>query len=365
MKKNLTIIASAVLALGMLFVTGCKPSTSGVGTEDVANWSGVDNYIGQDSTNQAQYEGILQIKADKAIDWWVITDRKGIVIQPDSIHPFDTKDKKEEKLSNLDYKSEIAQDKVINVHLSNTLNGHDKDVILWTYQPGQDKNQTYRGLIKVKADMGRLVKASGAKQVTMPVTTLLMSCNETNKDKATKKGDNNIETKNIPGTEKKGMQTGSGSGNYNITEIWPIKRESGTDNDIEGGVYKAVGDFHMEGLDIKEGTSLEVIFPADGDAFFLATKQPNRYNVGDTQSDVTLTTETAKKANDYLWCFKTQFNNSKFSKTPVWAVSSLGKYRYDASQNKIFNSKNNEVRYSNDPAYFIYGSDLVEAADEK
>ncbi|MBR4012028.1 MAG: hypothetical protein IKI98_04325, partial [Spirochaetaceae bacterium] len=75
MKKKLNIIVLLTLVVLTLFTFGCTKETELGNLEDTAKWNNMQS-LGGESQNK------LVIRADKyEIDWWVLTDMKGIVFE--------------------------------------------------------------------------------------------------------------------------------------------------------------------------------------------------------------------------------------------------------------------------------------------
>lgn len=280
MKKKLNIIVLLSLVVLTLFTFGCKKDAELGELEDTAKWNNMQS-LGGGSQNK------LVIRADDYdIDWWVLTDMKGIVFE--------------------DYTS-TSSEKSIPKGSEVTLTfdvDKNTNLLLWIAQDGRVPktkgsdgsalsagSKDFRGKVIVSPSQGYKVSDSGYREEVKPVGVINLQCNETGSDDI-EVGD----TKKINGVDCYG---GNFSGDYEITEIWPLEQS--------GAAWQPIDEliFYLEGDDIvKEGESIRVIYPAGKSVF--ALKQPSRF----TESDKEERKEKYNEQKNWYWCLRFEEGNT-------------------------------------------------------
>lgn len=268
MKKKLNIIVLLTLVVLTLFTFGCKKEAELGELEDTAKWNNMQS-LGGGSQNK------LVIRADEyEIDWWVLTDMKGIVFEDY------TKDSSERGIAK---GSEVTL--TFNVDKNTNL-------LLWIAQDdrvpkkgsdGSAGSKDFKGKVIVSPSQGYKVSDSGYREEVSPVGVVKLTCNETGTVAK------NVET-TINGTKCTG---GSWTGNYRITEIWPLSNKNGPQWEATEGLK-----FYLEGDNVvEEGESIKVIYPAGNSIF--AIKQPDRFAKNPTNADEI---EAKEKQVNWYWC---------------------------------------------------------------
>lgn len=278
MKKKFSIIA-LLLVLVVTFVTfGCT-NAEDLNLEDVDKWNDLQVMGSRDYTNS------IAIMADNApIDWWIITDEKGVVLEPNTDYTFKTYDvASSDPVSSPSESCDIPKGQ--NVCLKfNT----DKAIVVWIHQqtvaPKEytgDKDaakgtKDFRGRVDIKwADQGYEVKASKYREEVSQVGVVKITCNETAKGKTVS-----------------GCKNGKWTGDYSITEVWPLTNKNGPQWEAAEGLK-----FIFTDNPINEGESRRVIYPAGNSVF--AVKQPNRFAENPTTNEEQ---EAKEKQEDWYWC---------------------------------------------------------------
>lgn len=348
MKKILGIILLVALAL---VTFGCKPEAD-LGA-DARNWNNLQS-IGGNSQN------LLQIKASEFdIDWWVITDEKGIVIEDYNAYIVEPK---AEANNPVQQSSPIPQGTTIELKFNFEKN---TKVVLWIAQDERVPKNTkadgtqyeagskdYRGRIPVGPNQGYIAEDKGYREEMSPVAILELTCNETAK--------NNPNPGNlIPST--------NWNGNYRITEIWPLSqvKEDGEATPqwaaTEGLKFKL-----EEGNYIEEGETMKVIFPAETEVV-LAIKQPDRLteeeraatpkHKGDEAwyEDIKDYTTNGELHDNLWWCIKAAFPKHE----TLEFSSSECNARFVLSANHLYDKS------ALGATYIIDDADIVYAASEK
>lgn len=265
MKKKLNIIVLLTLVVLTLFTFGCKKEAELGELEDTAKWNNMQS-LGGGSQKK------LVIRADDYdIDWWVLTDMKGIVFEDY------TKDSSEKGIAK---GSEVTL--TFNVDKNTNL-------LLWIAQDdrvpkAKDSDgsalsagsKDFRGKVIVSPSQGYKVSDSGYREEVSPVGVVKLTCNETAKGKT-----------------KEGCIASSWTGDYRITEIWPLSNTNGPQWEATEGLK-----FYLEGDNVvEEGESIKVIYPVGNSIF--AIKQPDRFAENPTDEEE----KTAKaKQVDWYWC---------------------------------------------------------------
>lgn len=353
MKNKLNIFLALALLVLTVFTFGCKPEADLGG--DAKKWNNLQS-IGGKSQN------LLQIKADGYdIDWWVITDEKNIVIEDYDVSVKSAVEQEDgTKQETIEKSGKIVKGTTVELKFNFDKN---TNVILWigqdartpknkktdgtAYEPG---SKDYRGRIPVGPNQGYVAVDNAYKEEVSPVAILELTCNETGK------------TNTNPGTLKKG----SWSGNYRITEIWPLSQveEEGEATPqwaaTEGLKFKLEEDNYIE-----EGDTMKVIFPAEKEVV-LAIKQPDRLTDEERAAtpkfdgteawydDVKDYATNGELHDNFWWCINAAFpkhETLKFSSNDCNA-------RFVLSANHLYKSALGTT-------YIIDDADIVYAADEK
>lgn len=282
MKKTLTVLASAVLALSMLFVMGCKKDTD-LDMGKVKAW-------GKRNLNGESY--VIQINADKDdIDSWFITETNGVLLDDSNfkkivsgpIKKADDPDAPIVSDANLAYKGSVLNGNAIKVTFDAAKLPASKDVVVWVEsnkkEGSEGGNKIFRGRVQASTQTGRSIKLSGVPEITPAVGFVKVTCNETAGTKETKGQQVKI--------NKTTCYRGSWGGNYKITEIWPFEFNT------EKNKYVAVSGLKFTGLNIEEGHNLTIVYPAGVKSLF-ALKQPERFKPAES--------EAAGTQVNYYWC---------------------------------------------------------------
>ena len=333
MKKKLNIIVLLTLVVLTLFTFGCKKEAELGELEDTAKWNNMQS-LGGGSQNK------LVIRADDYdIDWWVLTDMKGIVF---------------EDFSGAESGGRIS----VNSEVTLTFDvEQNTNLLLWIAQSSRvpkakDSNglalnagsRDFKGKIIVSPSQGYKVSDSGYREEVSPVGVVKLICDET-KNGGSKSG-NGVNC--VPG---------HWNGNYRITEIWPLSQENAEWKATEG--LK----FILEGDDVVEETeSVKVIYPA-GESVF-ALKQPDRFSENDmTQGSSNYDDYTNQK--DWYWCVKFQEGNIEdgefgliIAHSEKEVKSSDCKYHFDTESKALTKSALGTT-------YIINDSDIVDGSSEK
>lgn len=347
MKKFLGIILLVALAL---VTFGCKPEAD-LGA-DAKNWNNLQS-IGGNSKN------LLRIEAKEYdIDWWVITDEKGIVIEDYDIEVLKSKDDAQTEIKQSE---KILKDTTIELKFNFEKN---TKVVLWIAQDERTPKNTkadgtqyeagskdYRGRIPVGPNQGYVAVDKDYREEMSPIAVLELTCNETAK--------NNPNPGNLePST--------NWNGNYRITEIWPLSQV------VENGEltpqWAATEDLKFkleEGNYIEEGDTMKVIFPAEKE-IVLAIKQPDRLTEEERAAtpkhegteawyeDVKGYKTNGELHDNFWWCINAEFpkhETLKFSSSECTA-------RFVLSANHLYKSALGAT-------YIIDDADIVYAASEK
>lgn len=265
MKKKLNIIVLLTLVVLTLFTFGCKKEAELGNLEDTAKWNNMQS-LGGASQNT------LVIKADDYdIDWWVLTDMKGIVFEN---YTKDSSEKGIAKGSEVTLTFDVDE---------------NTNLLLWIAQDervpkakGSDGSaliagsKDFRGKVIVSPSQGYKVSDSGYREEVSPVGVVKLTCNETAK-----------------GNTKDGCIASSWTGDYRITEIWPLSNTSGPQWEATEGLK-----FYLEGDNVvEEGESIKVIYPVGNSIF--AIKQPDRFAKNPTDAKEIAAKE---KQVDWYWC---------------------------------------------------------------
>ena len=268
MKKRFPIIA-LLLVLVVTFVTfGCKEATD-LNLEDVDKWNDLQILGSRD------LDHCIELKADnEAIDWWIITDENGIVLEPETDYEFVNSNG---GASSGEESSAIAKDSSIYLKFNT-----DNDIVVWIHQSnvapkeGEKGTKDFRGRVDIKwADQGYAVKASKYREEVSQVGVVKITCNET-----------------AAGKTLSGCRNGRWTGDYSITEVWPLTNKNGPQWEAAEGLK-----FIFTDNPINEGESRRVIYPAGNSVF--AIKQPNRFAENPTNPEEI---EAKQRQVDWYWC---------------------------------------------------------------
>lgn len=349
MKKKLGIILLVVLTL---VTFGCKVEGD-LNLEDTKKWNNLQS-IGGESRN------LLQIKAnDYDIDWWVITDEKGIVIENYEVSVKSAVEQEDgTKQETIEKYGKILKGTTVELKFEFAKN---TNVVLWMAQDervpklakaddGTDLpkgSKDYRGLIPVGPNQGYIAIDGAYREEVSPVGVVEVFCNETG---SVPKGS----SATINGKTCKG---GKWNGDYTITEIWPLSQNGAAWEAIEG--LKFIFD---EDKVINEGETVSVIYPAGSSVF--ALKQPSRF----TEEDMTEGSNNYNsyvKQKDWYWCVR--FEEGKLAdgflgEVPAHDIKPISSYdcvwHFDIVKNELTKSALGTT-------YIIDDADIVYAASEK
>lgn len=333
MKKKLNIIVLLTLVVLTLFTFGCKKEAELGELEDTAKWNNMQS-LGGGSQNK------LVIKADDYdIDWWVLTDMKGIVFGD---YTKDSLEKGIAKGSEVTLTFDVDQ---------------NTNLLLWIAQgkrvpktKGSDGSalnegsKDFRGKVIVSPSQGYKVSDSGYREEVNPVGVVKLICDET-KVGGSKSG-NGVT-----------CDPGNWNGDYRITEIWPLSQENAEWKATEG--LK----FILEGDDVVEETeSVKVIYPAGQSVF--ALKQPDRFTEADMKVGST-NYDSYNEQKDWYWCAKFQEGDSEIGEFGLIiahdekeVLSSKCKYHFDITSGTLTKSALGTT-------YIINDSDIVDGSSEK
>lgn len=357
MKKTLGIILLVALTL---VTFGCKKIDDLGNTKDVPKWNSMESLGGNS-------EKLLDIRAEKhAINWWVITDMNGVVFDDyEIILGEGNQFNKEDDYVEIGKTETIPQGKAIRLKFDVEKN---TDLILWIAQDDRipakkDSNgnefpagaKDYRGKIKISTSQGYSIKDQGYREEVSSVGVVKVFCNET-----------------AAGKTKADCKNGKWSGDYKITEIWPLSNKNGPQ-------WEATEDlkFILE-TPIEEGESLKIIYPAGNSIF--AIKQPSRFaeNLPEDSKEA----KAKEKQVDWYWCAAfyprendvltgenkiTDTSDSNLNVTyygPVVKHAENKAYSYDCG---AYFKLSNETLYKSalGTTYIIDDEDIVYGASEK
>lgn len=342
MKKKLNIIVLLTLVVLTLFTFGCKKETE-LGA-DPSKWNNQESIAGVNK--------VLEIEAkDYDIDWWVLTKSNKVVYEDYTV----TIDGVE-----VDPSAKIEQGKKA-ILTFNDINGSEK-LNLYIAQEGRtpkkatEKKVDYTGWVYVSDGQGYRVKDSGYRDEVSQIGVVKLYCNETAKDSA-------ISGTNINSEDEVKFKSGNWTGDYRITEIWPLTNKNGPQWEATEGLK-----FIFEGDDIvEEGEYIKVIYPAEESIF--AIKQPNRFGTSDNA-------EKKAEQSDWYWCasFYEEFNGDLATESS----SALGVKDYGpvkAHEVKVARSSEcgayfklgNNTLYKSalGTTYIIDEADIVDGSSEK
>ena len=363
MKNKLNIILVVALAVLTLFTFGCKVEANLGDLGDTKKWNNL-SVINKSGNTQ----NLLQIKASEfPIDWWVITDDKGIVIEDYTIT-----DNKVEKSGKIE-KGETIELKFNFERNTNVLLfiAQDERTPKTKKDDGTEYikgERDFRGRIPVGPNQGYLAQDSGYREEIPPVAILNLTCNETG-NKTTSTGSEVIDDKAVKYTLKNDVKCylGSWSDNYRITEIWPLSQveEEGQSTPqwaaTEGLKFKL-----DEGNYIEEGEAKKVIFPADTE-LVVALKQPDRLSAEERKStpkfnendkwydDIKDYTNNGDLQDNFWWCIR-----KEFPKHETLSVNS-----YDCNCRFVLSANHLYDKSALGTTYIINESDIVDGSSEK
>ena len=338
MKKRFSTIILLLALVLTMSVLGCK------GIDDLGGDAGKWQDL-----NPLNDEGLvqcIQLHADnEQIDWWVVTDSNKILLEPNTDYKY--VDSNGMSLNNGIKEGELIP-KGESVYLKFK---KAEDVIVWIHQENvaakneQKGAKDFRGTVNVQSAQGFRVDASDYREVVSKVGIVKVTCDE-------------------------GGTTGKGdwSGDYRITEIWPLTNKNGPQWEAaEGLKYKLGNDGAIE-----TGKSKRFIFPA-GDSI-IALKQPDRFN---ENSENPAEKEAMVKQKDWYWCaaFYENIDISKIEDTDASnvPVKYYGPVKAHA-ENQAYSSEcgayfilGNKTLYKSalGSVYTINDSDIVDGADIK
>ena len=348
MKNKLNIFLALALLVLTVFTFGCK-DLGELNPEDAKKWNNLQSISGKS-------QNLLQIKAnDYDIDWWVITNDKGIVIEDYDVSVKSAVEQEDgTKQETIEKSGKIVKGTTVELKFNFDKN---TNVVLWMAQddrvPKQAKDddgndlpagsKDYRGRIPVGPNQGYIAIDGAYREEVSPVAILSLTCDET-----------------------AGKAGCAWHGNYRITEIWPLSQveEEGEATPqwtaAEGLKFKL-----EEGNYIEEGDTMKVIFPAEKEVV-LAIKQPDRLTEEERAAapkfagteawydDVKDYATNGELHDNFWWCI-----NAAFPKHETLDYkSSECKARFVLSANHLYKSALGTT-------YIIDDADIVYAADEK
>ena len=338
MKKRFSTIILLLALVLTMSVLGCK------GIDDLGGDAG--KWQDLNPLNDKGLVRCIQLHADnEQIDWWVVTDSNKILLEPNKDYyyvnsngkPFSDGIKEGEPIpkgESVYLQFEKAEDVIVWIHQENVAAKNE-----------QKGAKDFRGTVNVQSAQGFRVDASDYREVVSQVGIVKVTCNE-------------------------GAGTGNGkwSGDYRITEIWPLTNKDGPQWEAAEGLKYKLGN---DGA-IKMGESKRFIFPA-GDSI-IALKQPDRFNENSTNQEELTAMVTQE---DWYWCaaFYDNIDDSKILDTDAsdLTVTYYGPVKAH-TENPALSSQcgayfilGNETLYKSalGSVYTINDSDIVDGADIK
>ena len=354
MKKRFSTIILLLALVLTMSVLGCK------GIDDLGGDAG--KWQDLNPLNDKGLVQCIQLHADnEQIDWWVVTDSNKILLEPNTDYEY--VDSNGKPLNNGIKEGELIP-KGESVYLKFK---KAEDVIVWIHQENvaakneQKGAKDFRGTVNVQSAQGFRVDASDYREVVSQVAILKLVCDETGKTGSLSTGS----TTTIKGET---CYAGNWSGDYKITEVWPLSQEGDTPQvtAVEGLKF----DFNQN--PIEEGTFRRIVFPSDK-TVILALKQPDRLTAEEKNQNITWKDE--ERSSDWFADFEKCKTNGEFQDQLWWAM----KYTKDdlephkeikATSNgcgKRFGSTTMKL-YSKSAlgsVYTINDSDIVDGADIK
>lgn len=241
------------------------------------------------------------------------------------------------------------------------------DVVVWIFQDDVEPKDfekgtcDFRGRVNIESAQGFEVKASKYREEVSQVTILKLVCDETGKTYSLPSGS----TTTIKGET---CHAGNWSGDYKITEVWPLSQEGNTPQvtAVEGLKF----DFNQN--PIEEGTFRRIVFPSDK-TVILALKQPDRLTAEEKNQNITWKEE--EKSSDWFADFEECKTNGEFQDQLWWAMKytkddlvphkeieatsyGCGK-RFGSTTMKLYNKS------ALGETYIIEEADIIDGADIK
>lgn len=350
MKKRFSKIFLLLVLVLIVASFGCKGAVD-LDMSKVKKWNNLQSITGKDTV-----QCINLVADNEAIDWWIITDVNGVVLEPGVDYNFVN-----EKGQTIEGTESAAIAKGNSIWLKFT---KTDDVVVWIYQPevkpkeGEKGSKDFRGRVNIEKSQGFTVKASSYREEVQPVCTIKLTCNETG---SVESGDNKV----IGGTICKG---GNWSGDYEITEIWPLSQEEGSPQITAESGLKFIFD---EDNYIEEGAVRRIVFPANKD-IILALCQPNRLTDIERQGTPNLTNDVGKGYYDAIKDFKTngELHDSlwwcyKLSSSELTAHTVKPMNSYDCNYRFVLTTNTIYEKSALGATYIINESDIVDGSDIK
>lgn len=268
MKKRFSKIFLLLVLVLIVASFGCK-GASDLDMSKVKKWNNLQSITGKDTV-----QCINLVADNEAIDWWIITDVNGVVLKPGEDYNFVT-----EKGVETTGTESASIEKGKSIWLKFT---KADDVVVWIYQSevepkeGEKGSKDFRGRVNIEKSQGFTVNASSYREEVSHVGIVKIRCNETAK-----------------GNTKDNCTSASWTGNYRITEVWPLTNKNGPQWEAAEGLK-----FIFTDDPIEEGESRRVIYPAGNSVF--AIRQPDRFAKNPAENSEEA--EAKAKQVDWYWC---------------------------------------------------------------
>ena len=270
MKKRFSTIILLLALVLTMSVLGCKGGAD-LDMSKVKKWNDLQ------SLNDPDLVQCIELVADKNdIDWWIITNQDGVVLEPEKDYIF--VDNEGNKTSGTESKLIQKEDSIF-LKFTKT-----DDVVVWIFQEDVDPKDfekgtcDFRGRVNIESAQGFKVKASKYREEVSKVGIINLNCNETRTD-----GDEtNAEIID-------GKVEGNWHGNYRVTEVWPLSQKKNSPEWEATEGLKFIFDDPIE-----EGSSRRLVYPADVETV-IALKQPDRFTDADDK-------EKIEAQKNWYWC---------------------------------------------------------------
>lgn len=333
MKKRFSTIILLLALVLTMSVLGCKGGAD-LDMSKVKKWNDLQ------SLNDPDLVQCIELVADKNdIDWWIITNQDGVVLEPEKDYIF--VDNEGNKTSGTESKS-IEKGNSIFLEFAKT-----DDVVVWIFQDDVDPKDfekgtcDFRGRVNIESAQGFKVKASSYREEVQKVGIIKLTCNET--------GNNG----SLEGSIDK---RGNWSGSYDITEVWPLEQKK------DSPLWDAIGGYKLK-FNVNEGESKRIVYPA-GDSVF-ALKQPYRF------ADADKNDSSYEEQKNWYWCLRLENNangnvdtlNGYFG--PIVAHELKKLKSGDCIWHFDIDTKEFEHKSALGSVYTINDSDIVDGADIK
>ena len=271
MKKRLSTIF-LLLILALTFVTlGC-PGAEPLDLSKVKKWNDLQSLADKDLVQCIKLEN----DTDVAIDWWIITDTDGMVLEcgkdywivdDEGKNPSNAKPATLTVDGKLYLKFEKTDDVVVWIHQNIAPKDVEKGEVA---VPG---SKDFRGRVNIEKSQGFEVKASKYREEVSQVGIINLTCDETRIDNA----------------NPDGLVKGNWHGNYRITEVWPLSQKKNSPEWEATEGLKFIFDDPIE-----EGESRRLVYPADVETV-IALKQPDRFTDADDKDKI-------EAQKNWYWC---------------------------------------------------------------